>query len=79
MIIPFQQRKEKLPFSKQWLTRDHVYEARFNPSWNAVAVTVTITLFHLHQQNAVTIIQDLFKDLNKRTNPQVVNEKVHYR
>ena len=79
MIIPFQQRKEKIPFSKQWLTRYHVYEARLNPSWNAVAVTVTITLFYLHQQNAVTVIQDLFNDLNKQINPQVVNEKVHYR
>ena len=64
---------------KQWLTRYHVYEARFNPTWNDVPVSVTITLFYLHQQNAATIIQDLFNDLNKRINPQLVNEKVYYR
>ena len=64
---------------KQWLTLYYVYKARFNPSWNDVAVSVTITLFYLHQQNAVTIIQDLFNNLTKGFYQQVVNEKVHYR
>ena len=50
-------------FSKQWLTRYYVYEVRFRPSWNEVVIDVTNTLFYSYQQNAVTIIQNLFHDL----------------